>query len=136
MTDSILIIEGEPTLRRKLASALSQASFAVVDVPDYPEALLKIDEFKPDMVIVDESLPGRDGIEVCSQLRSTFGVPVVLLGEDSSDEMWERVMEAEVDLYLVKPFSYRELVARVKAILRRYGRSTRGNGRENRNKGF
>jgi len=53
-------------------------------------------------------------------LRSTFGVPVVLLGEDSSDEMWERVMEAEVDLYLVKPFSYRELVARVKAILRRY----------------
>ncbi len=136
MTDSILIIEGEPTLRRKLASALSQASFAVVDVPDYPESLLKIDEFKPDMVIVDESLPGRDGIEVCSQLRSTFGVPVVLLGEDSSDEMWERVMEAEVDLYLVKPFSYRELVARVKAILRRYGRSTRGNGRENRNKGF
>ena len=120
MSDSILIIEGEPSLSKELASAVTEAGFAVDNVPDYPEALLKIDEFKPDMVIVDESLPGRDGIEVCSQLRSTFGVPVVLLGEDSSDEMWERVMEAEVDLYLVKPFSYRELVARVKAILRRY----------------
>ena len=120
MSDSILIIEGEPNLRGEFASALTEVGFTVADVRDYPEALLKIDEFKPDMVIVDESLPGRDGIEVCSQLRSTFGVPVVLLGEDSSDEMWERVMEAEVDLYLVKPFSYRELVARVKAILRRY----------------
>ena len=119
MTD-ILIIEGEPNLKGELASTLTEVGFTVADVSDYPEVLLKLAEFKPDMVIVDESLPGRDGIEVCSQLRSTFGVPVVLLGEDSSDEMWERVMEAEVDLYLVKPFSYRELVARVKAILRRY----------------
>lgn len=128
MADSILIIEGEPNLRRELASALTEIGFTVAGVRDYPEALLKIDEFKPDMVIVDESLPGRDGIEVCSQLRSTFGGPVVLLGGDSSDEMWERVMEAEVDLYLVKPFSYRELVARVKAILRRYKRAIEHKG--------
>ena len=120
MTDSILIIEGEPNLRRELASALTEVGFTVVDVRDYPEALLKLDEFKPNMVIVDEVLPSGDGMEVCYQLHSTFGIPIVLFGEDSSDEMWERVMEAEVDLYLVKPFSYQELVARVKAILRRY----------------
>ncbi len=120
MIDSILIIESEPTLRGELASALREAGFATASVPDYPEELLKLDEFKPDMIIMDEILPGGDGMEVCYQLRSTFGIPVVLLGEDSSDEMWERVMEAEVDLYLIKPFSYRELVARVKAILRRY----------------
>ena len=120
MTDSILIIEGEPNLRRELASALTEVGFTVVDVRDYPEALLKLDEFKPNMVIVDEVLPGGDGMEVCYQLHSTFGIPIVLLGEDSSDEMWERVMEAEADLYLIKPFSYRELAARVKAILRRY----------------
>jgi len=120
VTDSILIIEGEPNLRRELASALNEVGFTVVDVRDYPEALLKLDELKPNMVIVDEVLPGGDGMEVCYQLHSTFGIPVVLLGEDSSDEMWERVMEAEADLYLIKPFSYRELVARVKAILRRY----------------
>ena len=122
MTDSIsiLIIEGEPNLRRELASALTEVGFTVVDVRDYPEALLKLDELKPNMVIVDEVLPGGDGMEVCYQLHSTFGIPIVLLGEDSSDEMWERVMEAEADLYLIKPFSYRELAARVKAILRRY----------------
>jgi len=120
VTDSILIIEGEPNLRRELASALTEVGFTVVDVRDYPEALLKLDEFKPNMVIVDEVLPGGDGMEVCYQLHSTFGIPIVLLGEDSSDEMWERVMEAEADLYLIKPFSYRELAARVKAILRRY----------------
>ncbi|MBA7587458.1 hypothetical protein ES708_29487 [subsurface metagenome] len=58
----------------------------------------------------------------CYQLHNIFGIPVVLLGEDSSDEMWRRVMEADADLYLVKPFSYPELVARVEAILRRYRR--------------
>ena len=120
MTDSILIIEDEPNLRGELASALTEVGFTVVDVRDYPEALLKLDEFKPNMVIVDEVLPGGDGMEVCYQLHSTFGIPIVLLGEDSSDEMWERVMEVEADLYLIKPFSYRELAARVKAILRRY----------------
>ena len=120
MGDRILIIESEPTLRRELTSALSQASFTVADVPDYPEALAKLDEFKPDIVIMDEVSPGGDGMEACYQIYNTFGIPVILLGEDSSDEMWGRVMEAEADFYLIKPFSYRELVARVKAILRRY----------------
>ncbi len=60
MTDSILIIEGDPALRRELTSALSQISFTVASVPDYPEALLKLDEFNPDMVIV-EVLLSRDG---------------------------------------------------------------------------
>ena len=120
MTYSILIIESEPTLRIELTSALSEAGFAVSSVPDYPEALLKLDEFKPDIVIVDEVLAGGDGMEACYRLHSTFGLPVILLGEDSSDEVWGRVMEVEADLYLIKPFSYRELIARVKAILRRY----------------
>jgi len=119
MTGSILIIAGEPISRRQITSALTEAGFGVVDVPDYPEAILKLDEFKPDMVIMDAVLPGRDGMEVCYQLRSTFDIPVVLLGEDSSDEVWGRVMKSDADLYLVKPFSCLELVARVKAVLRR-----------------
>ena len=120
MADNILIIEGDPVLRTGLTSALTEVGFVVANVPDYSESLLKLDEFKPDIVIMDEVLPGGDGMEVCYQLKSTFGIPVVLLGEDCSDEVWERVMEAEADLYLIKPFSYRELIARVKAILRRY----------------
>ena len=120
--DGILIIEDEPILRGNLTSALTEAGFAVVDVPDYPEALLKLDEFKPDMVIADEVLPSGDGIEACSQLPSTLGIPVILLGKDSSGEAQMRAVEAGADLYIRKPFSYLELVARVKAILRRYKR--------------
>jgi len=120
MTDSILIIEGDPALRKELTSALAEAGFAVVDVPDYLEALLKLDAFKPSLTILDEELPLVDGWEACSQLHRALNIPVIVLGEDSSDEVWERVMEVEADLYLVKPLRYRELVARVKAILRRY----------------
>jgi len=120
MTDSILIIESEPTLRRHLTSALSQAGFTVADVSDYSEACLKLVEFNPDMAIIDEVLPCGDGWDACYQLRNTFGIPVILLGQDSSDQAWMRAVEAGADLYLRKPFSYLQLVARVKAILRRY----------------
>lgn len=116
----ILVIEDEATLRSELASCLTEAGFAVVSVPDYPETLLKLDEFRPDIVIMDMILPGRDAMETCHQLRTTFGIPVVLLGEDYSDEVWSRVMEADAKLYLVKPVRTRELIARVKAILRRH----------------
>ena len=92
-TDRILIIEGEPSLRRELASALTEAGFTVATVANFPEALLKLD-FNPDMVIVDEVLPGGDGIEACSQLHSAFGIPTILLGSDSSGEAWTRAVEA------------------------------------------
>ena len=124
MTGSILVAEGEPTLRRELTSALEKAGFVTASVPDYHEELLKLNGFKPDMVIMDEVSPGGDGMEACYQIYNTFGIPVILLGEESSDEMWGRVMEAEADLYLVKPFGYPELVARIKAILRRYKKAT------------
>jgi len=121
-TDRILIIEGEPALRRELTSALTQATFIVADVANYHEALLKL-EFNPDLAIVDEVLPGGDGIEACSQLHSTFNTPVILLGSDSSGKAWMRAVEAGADFYLRKPFSYLELVVRVRAILRRYKKS-------------
>ena len=124
MADNILIIEGDPALRKELTSALAGAGFAVVDVPDYLEALLKLDAFKPSLTILDEELPLVDGWKACSQLHRALNIPVILLGEDSSNEVWERVMEVEADLYLVKPLRYRELVARIKAILRRYKKAT------------
>ncbi len=101
MTDSILIIEGDPTIRRELVSALSEANFTVEAVRGYTEAQMILDEFNPDMVIMDEVLPGRNGMEVCCQLHSTFGIPIILLGEDPSDEIWEKALvEAGADFYL------------------------------------
>ena len=122
-TDRILIIEGESALRRELASALTEAGFTVADVANFPEALLKLD-FNPHMAIVDEVLPGGDGFEACSQLHGAFGIPVILLGSDSGDEIWTKVVEAGADFYFRKPFSYLELVARVRAILCRYKKAT------------
>ena len=120
MTEGILIIKDKPSLRKELTSALTEACFSVACVPDYPEALLKLDEFKPDIVILDEALPGRDGIKACAELHCMFGVPIILLGKDSSGQAWVRAVEAGADFYLREPFSNLVLVARVKAILRRY----------------
>lgn len=120
MTDSILIIEGDNDIRTQIASALTQANFTVVAVPDYLEGLVELNEFKPDLAIVDEELPLVDGWEACYQLHRAFDVPVILMGDDSSGQAWMRAVEAGADLYLIKPLSYPELVARVKAILRRY----------------
>ncbi len=121
----VLIIESKPILREHLAATLSEAGFSVTRVPDYPEAILELDELNPDMIIIDEVLPGKDGLEACSQLRAIFRVPIVLLGRDSSSAGWARAVEAGADLYLRRPFDDLILVARVKAILRRYKGKTR-----------
>ncbi len=119
---SILIIEGEPNLRRELTSALTEAGFVVADVPDILKAN-EIREFNPDIAIVDEVLPSGDGKDACSQLHNAFGIPVILLGKDSSGEAWMRAVEAGADCYFTKPSHHQELIARVKAILRRYKES-------------
>ncbi len=120
MADKILIIEGDPSLAKELVVVFTEAGFTIADVPDYPQALGKLDSFKPDIIVMDAVLPSRDGIEACSEIQGTFGIPVVLLGEDSTDETWERVAEAGADFYQLRPCGYLSLVARVKAILRRY----------------
>jgi len=119
MTDRILIIEGEPILRWELVSALSEAGFATVDAFDFPEALLRLDEFNPDIVIVDEVLSSGDVMETCHRLHGALGIPIIVLGKQSGGETWEKAVDAGADSYLKKPFSSRVLVARVKAILRR-----------------
>ena len=125
MADSVLIIGGEPDFREKLGSSLTEAGYEVTSVPNYVSAGMIIEDLVPDIIILDEiHQNGNDSFAVCKHLHDDYGIPVILLGKDSSDEMWEKVMEAEADLYQIKPFSYRELVARIKAILRRYKKAT------------
>jgi len=89
-------------------------------VSDCSEALEKLDEFKPDMVIMDEESLGVGSWSTCSKLRQVLNIPIILMSRDFRDETWMLAVEAGADFYLKKPFSYVELVARVKAILRRY----------------
>ena len=120
MTVNILLIESEPTLRGEITSVLTEAFLEVAVTTSYFEALLRLDDFKPDLVVLDEELPLIDGWEACYQLNRTFGIPVILLGDDSSGDVWIRAVQAGADFYLKMPCSGLELVARVKTILRRY----------------
>jgi len=119
--DSVLIIGGEPDFEEEMSTYLTGAGYEVTSTPNYVSAGMIVENLVPDIIILDEIHQNSiDSFAVCKHLHDDYGIPVILLGEDSSDEIWERVMEAEADLYLVKHFGYRELVARIKAILRRY----------------
>jgi DNA-binding response OmpR family regulator len=124
----ILIIEatvGRTPLGEEIASQLNSAGFDVVRISGYSETLLELEVFKPDMVILDETVSGS--LKLCYQYATTR-MPVILVGEDTSQQIWNKALiEAGAEFYLRKPIRHVELVARIKAILRRYKR--RGNRR-------
>jgi len=116
----ILVIESEPVVANKLVSIFTGEGFATAAASDYTEAVIQMERFNPDMVVMESVLPDKDGFEVCSEFHNRFHVPVILLGQDHSDQVWERVMESGADHYEVKPYRYLPLTARMKSILRRY----------------
>ncbi|MDK2820651.1 MAG: two-component system, OmpR family, alkaline phosphatase synthesis response regulator PhoP [Clostridia bacterium] len=115
----ILIVDDEPSILELASYNLEQAGFKVVTAADGNTALSKADIEKPDLIILDVMLPKLDGFEVCRTLRAKSEVPILML--TARKEEVDRVLGLELgaDDYLTKPFSPRELVARVRAILRR-----------------
>ncbi len=124
-TFRILVVDDEPGLVANIKAYLAQEGFEVEIAHDGPAALKAAQRFKPDLVVLDIMLPGMDGLEVLQQLRRTSSVYVVLLSARAQET--DRVIGLTVgaDDYLPKPFSLRELSARIKAVLRR-GRSSSG----------
>jgi two-component system OmpR family response regulator len=120
MTERILIIETEPSLRETLISTLTRAGFSIACVPDYPEALLWLDMSKPDMIILNYT--SENSLEICRQLHTAFHIPIILLGKDSSGEAWVEAVQAGADFYFTKPVNHQEIISRVKTILRRYSK--------------
>ena len=120
ITDAeILIVDDDPRLREVVRYALSQAGFRIREAGDGRAALRAIEEKLPDLVVLDVVMPELDGVEVCRRIRQHSSVPVVFLS--SKGEEVDRVLGLELggDDYLSKPFSPRELVSRIKAVLRR-----------------
>jgi DNA-binding response OmpR family regulator len=119
MVEKILIVEDEISLQETLAYNLKKQGYEVVIAGDGPSALEMVRSSKPDLILLDIMLPGMDGFEVCRKLRSEVSTPVLML--TARDDEIDRVVGLEVgaDDYLTKPFSMRELIARVKAMLRR-----------------
>jgi two-component system response regulator RegX3 len=115
----ILLVDDEPLITDSLSYSLRREGFEVSAVGDGLEALQLIQDFQPDLVVLDLMLPGMSGLEVCRRLRTQSATPVIMLTARS--EEIDRVLGLEVgaDDYLAKPFSFRELLARIRAILRR-----------------
>lgn len=121
----ILLVEDEVALREGVTFQLERAEYTVVAVESGEQALTQIPRISPDLVLLDINLPGIDGLEVCQKLRAGgYNLPVLLL--TARGEEIDRVVGLEVgaDDYIVKPFSSRELLARIKAHLRRERRRT------------
>ena len=118
----VLIVEDEEALGTLLEYNLSKEGFETALVRDGEEALLRIEEDRPDAVVLDWMLPNVSGIEVCRRLRAnqdTQNIPVVMLTARSEESDKIRGLETGADDYLTKPFSMGELAARIRAVLRR-----------------
>jgi len=116
---NLLIIDKSGLTPDKISvSALSQEGFAVTTLPDHSEALSRLIELKPDLIILGEE-PAEDSFKTCRQLRRAVDVPVLMLGTITRSRGWVKAINAGADLYLTRPVSKAELVARMKAILRR-----------------
>lgn len=127
MSGKILIVEDEPKLAELLADYLRQSGFEVRLVADGMAAVPAIHEQKPDLVLLDLMLPGKDGMEICKEVRRFSSVPIIMV--TARVEEIDRLLGLEfgADDYICKPYSPREVVARVKAVLRRGGTAAENN---------
>ena len=122
MTGTILIVDDESSIRELVKFNLQKEGYSIIETDNGLSAVTMAKTDKPDLIVLDLMLPGMDGLEVCRTLKgqqSTTAIPIVML--TAKDEEIDKIIGLELgaDDYLTKPFSPRELVARVKAVLRR-----------------
>jgi two-component system response regulator RegX3 len=117
----ILVVEDEESYRDPLTYQLAREGFDVVEAATGPEALAAYDAGGADIVLLDLMLPGLSGTEVCRELRARGNVPVIMLTAKDSEIDKVVGLELGADDYVTKPYSFRELLARVRAVLRRQG---------------
>ncbi|NND03177.1 MAG: response regulator transcription factor [Acidimicrobiia bacterium] len=115
----VLIVEDEIKIARLVRDYLHQAGFDVVEATDGPSGLAMARSQKPDMIVLDLGLPGMDGLDVTRQLRATSSVPIIMLTARTEESDRIVGLELGADDYVDKPFSPKELVARIRAVMRR-----------------
>lgn len=123
MQRKILLVEDEEALARTVANFLGKEGFRVAVAPDGPQALSQLRAWRPDLVLLDWMLPGMSGLEVFRMIQREMDLPVIMVTARSDETDRLLGLELGADDYIVKPFSLRELAARVRAVLRRYHRS-------------
>ena len=116
---TILVVDDEPQIRRVMRTTLTAEGYAVIEARDGAEALEKLRSERPDLILLDMNMPVLDGLQTCREIRSSSEVPIIMLTVRSAEKDKVRALDAGADDYVVKPFSIQELLARVRALLRR-----------------
>ena len=120
----ILVVDDEPQIRRILRTTLTSSGYEVDDARSGEGALEKVREFRPDLVLLDINMPGIGGLSACQAIRADTNIAIIMLTVRNSEEDKVKALDAGADDFVTKPFSTPELLARIRAALRRVPVST------------
>jgi two-component system KDP operon response regulator KdpE len=115
----ILVVDDEPQIRRIMRTTLTSAGYEVDDAKTGEEALLKVRDFRPDLVLLDINMPGMGGLAACRAIRGDANVAIIMLTVHNTEAAKVEALDAGADDFVTKPFSTPELMARIRAALRR-----------------
>ena len=116
---TILIVDDEPQIRRVMRTTLTSQGYAVVEAKSGEEALDRIRNERADLIILDVNLPGISGLETCREIRASSDVPIIMLTVRNTERDKVQALDAGADDYVTKPFGIQELLARIRAAMRR-----------------
>jgi two-component system KDP operon response regulator KdpE len=116
---TILVVDDDPQIRRVLRTTLIEHGYEATDARNGEEAIERLREEKPSLIILDMNMPGMNGLETCRTIRSTSNIPIIMLTVRDSEADKIAALDAGADDYVTKPFSSPELLARIRAALRR-----------------
>jgi two-component system KDP operon response regulator KdpE len=117
---NILVVDDEPQIRRVMRSTLSAHGYVITEAKSGEEAIESLGTNRPDLVLLDMNMPGIGGIEACRAIRSGSDIPIIILTVRNAERDKVAALDAGADDYVVKPFGFEELLARIRAALRRY----------------
>ena len=118
-TATILVVDDEPQLRRAMKATLTDLGYSVIEAKTGEEALEKLRSDSPDLVLLDLNMPGIGGLETCRAIRETSDVPIIVLSVRNTERDKVQALDAGADDYVTKPFGIQELLARIRAAMRR-----------------
>jgi two-component system KDP operon response regulator KdpE len=116
---TILVVDDEPQIRRVMRTTLTGQGYSIIEAKSGAEALESLRQQRPDLILLDINMPGIDGIDTCREIRRTSDVPIIMLTVRNAEKDKVRALDAGADDYVVKPFGIEELIARIRAALRR-----------------
>jgi two-component system KDP operon response regulator KdpE len=115
----VLVVDDEPQIRRVMRVILTGERYEVIEARSGESALERFREFLPDLVLLDLNMPGMSGLETCREIRDTSDVPIIILTVRHEEQRMVELLDAGADDYVTKPFSREELLARIRAVMRR-----------------